>query len=266
MPGLETILVQHFMLFTLVLARIGGLISMAPVFGSQSIPMRIRGFFAVALSFLITPLFLNQQVLAINNMVEYGHLMVNEVLVGLLIGLGMQILFGGIQLTGQIISQLSGTALAGTYDPSFGASVSIHSQVLYYLTLAVFLSVGGHRMVMKALLDTFFWVPPGKAVLGDTFVEALTTVMSKSFSLGVQAAAPAMTALLLATIILGLIGRTLPQINVIAVGFSINSLLTLGVMFVSVGSIAWLFQGNVEETLTFLQEAVTSHSSVTPGL
>ena len=81
--------------------------------------------------------------------------------------------------------------------------------------------------MIEALLDTFAWAPPGHAALGDTFVEVLTNIVTQSFALGIRAAAPLLIALLLSTLVLGLISRTLPQINVIAVGFGLNSLLTL---------------------------------------
>ena len=81
--------------------------------------------------------------------------------------------------------------------------------------------------MIEALLETFAWAPPGHAALGDTYVDVLTGLMTQSFALGIRAAAPLLIALLLSTIVLGLISRTLPQINIIAVGFGLNSLLTL---------------------------------------
>ena len=108
-------------------------------------------------------------------------------------------------------------------------NVPVYSQMFYFLTLAMFVLLDGHRLLTEALLDTYVWLPPGKAALGESFVTALTTLLGQSFLLGIRAAAPAMTALLLATLVLGLIGRTVPQINILVVGFSVNALLTVGV-------------------------------------
>jgi flagellar biosynthetic protein FliR len=154
-------------------------------------------------------------------------------------------------MAGQIVSQLSGLSLADVFNPGFEEDVSIFSQLYYFLTLAVVVAVGGHRIVTEALLDTFAASPPGHAMIGDGYVEVLVSIVTQSFALGIRAAAPLLVALLLSNVILGLISRTLPQINVIAVGFSVNAILALGMLFLSIGAAAWTFQ---EPTIAVLQQ------------
>jgi flagellar biosynthetic protein FliR len=251
MPALEAFLISRFMVFTLVLARTSALVMTAPVFGSPALPRHVRGLLAVTMSLLITPVHLNASVPPVDSMLVYGRLLVNEVLIGLLLGLGINLLFAGIQVAGQVVSQMSGLSLADVFNPGFEEDVSIFSQLFYFLTLAVFVAVGGHRIVTEALLQTFAWAPPGRAALSDGFVEVLTGILTHSFALGIRAGAPILTALLLSNIILGLISRTLPQINIIAVGFGLNSLLTLGMLFLSIGAVAWTFQ---EPTVDVMQQ------------
>lgn len=255
MPGLEAFLVSRFVVFTLVLARTGALMATAPVFSTLAMPRQVRAFLAVAMSLLVAPAFLNTSLPPTANLAEFGRLMVNEVLVGLLLGLGMQLLFSGIQVAGQIVSQLSGLSLADVFSPGFDEDVSIFSQLFYFLTIAVFVAVGGHRIVTSALLDTFSSLPPGHAALGGSFVDVITSIVTQSFALGIRAAAPLTVALLLANLVLGLVSRTLPQINVIAVGFGVNSLLALGLMFLSIGAAAMVFQ---EPTINVMQNITQS--------
>lgn len=249
MPGLETFLVSRFMVFTLVLARTSTLLMTAPIFSSQGIPRRVKAFIAVAIALLVTPVYLGSTLPPVNQLVDYGRLLANEALTGLLLGLSVNIIYAGIQVAGQIVSQLSGLSMAAVFDPNFEEDASVFSQLFYFLTMAVFVAIGGHRLVMEALLDTFAAAPPGHAALGNSFLEVLTNVTTQSFALGIRAVAPLLTALLLSNIVLGLISRTLPQINVIAVGFGVNSLLALGVLFLSVGAIAWTFQEPTVEVL-----------------
>jgi flagellar biosynthetic protein FliR len=249
---LETFLISRFMVLMLVLARTGTLLMTAPMFGSQALPRRVRALLAVALSLLVTPVYLGTTLPPIGRLTEYGRLLANEALVGLMLGLGVNILFAGVQVAGQIVSQMAGISLADVLNPGFeDEDVSVFSQLFYFLTLAVFVAVGGHRIVTEALLDTFAAAPPGHAGLGENFVEVLTNIAAQSFALGIRAAAPLLAALLLSNLVLGLISRTLPQINVIAVGFNVNSLLAMGVLFLSVGAVAWTFQ---EPTMEVLQE------------
>jgi len=253
---LETLLLNQFSTFTLVLARVGTLVMTAPIFGTKAAPIRVRALLAVSITFLVTPLLASRTAVDMTNMLVFARYLISEALVGLLLGFGITILLSGIQVTGQVISQLGGTALANVFDPTLDTNVSIYSQILYFLTLAMFVLLDGHRMLMEALLDTYTWLPPGQASLGTTYVEALTTLLGQSFLLGIRAAAPAMTALLLSTLLLGLIGRTMSQINILAVGFSINSLLTLSCLFTSIGTIAWAFPQQAASAIDLLRDAL----------
>jgi len=253
---LESLLLHQFGTFTLVLGRVGALVTAAPILGHGSIPMVGRVLITVTISLLITPLLASEHSVDMKDFFAFGKVMLNEVMVGLFLGFGIAILLSGIQLTGQIISQLGGTAIADVFDPTLDQNISVFSQFFYFLTLTMFVLLDGHRLVLDALLETYAWLPPGKAALGATYIETLTTLLSQSFVLGIRAAAPAMTALLLATLVLGLVGRTLPQINILAVGFSVNALLTLGCLFASIGVIAWAFPQQTTVALELLRDAL----------
>ena len=258
MPGLETFLVSRFMIFTLVLTRTSGLVMTAPIFGTQSMPRQIRALLAVTISLLVTPVFLSTTVPPIENMAEYGKLLANEALVGLLLGLGINILFAGVEVAGQIVSQMSGMSLASVFSPGFEEDVSVFSHLFYFMTLSVFVAVGGHRIVTQSLLDTFTALPPGHAAIGSGVVEVLTKIASQSFALGIRAAAPLLTALLLSNVVLGLISRTLPQINVIVVGFGLNALLAMGLLCMSLGAVAWTFQEPTVDVMNRICESLTA--------
>lgn len=241
MTFLETLLFNQFAVFTLVLARVGALIMTAPIFGGATIPLRVRALLTVAISLLVTPMLAASPPADMTNLLIFAKYLASEALIGLLLGFGITLLLSGIQITGQVISQLGGTAMADVFNPALNSSISVYSQLFYFLTLAMFVLLDGHRLVMDALLDTYLWMPPGRGSLGTTYVEVLTALLSQSFMLGIRAAAPTMTALLLSTLVLGLIGRTMPQINILAVGFGLNSMLTLACMFASIGAIIWAF-------------------------
>jgi flagellar biosynthetic protein FliR len=256
MSLINNLAMPWLIMFVLVLARVGGLVSTAPIFGTSDIPMRVRAFMAIAIAVLIAPLQLKHATTMPTSIVELAILMSAELLVGLVLGLGITILFSGIQIAGQIISQIAGVQLADVINPTFDSNVPIFSQVLFYVALAVFVVTGGHRQVMEALLDTFVAMPPGKVTAFDSLLEVITNLVTQSFVLGIRAAAPTMTALLLATLVLALLSRTLPQLNLMAVGFGFSSLVTLGTLSVSLGVAAWAFQEQVDPVLQSLFDAL----------
>ena len=248
--------VGKLLVFTLVLARVSGLVMTAPIFGSNDVPVRVRAMLAATISFLLFPSQWNTAVADPGTNLHYAILLASELIIGLALGLGVMILFSGVQLAGQMMGRIGGLMLADVFDPASGESVPLFSRFLMLTTLAVFLLIGGHRAVMGALLDTFDAIPPGSGHvpvhLGETFVVLVT----QSFSLGIRAAAPVVTALLLSTLVMGLISRTLPQLNIMAVGFGMNSMITFGVLMFVVGAAVWVFQQQVEPTLQILFEAV----------
>ncbi|HEX6961550.1 MAG TPA: flagellar biosynthetic protein FliR [Lacipirellula sp.] len=253
---LESFLLGQFATFVLVLARVGALMATAPIFGNRSAPMQVRALLAVAMSLMMTPLYSSQAPADVTNMLAFSKFVLSEALLGALLGLGVMILVSGVQLTGHIVSQLGGTALSEGADPVTDENLPVFSQMFYFLTLAMFVLLDGHRLLTEALLDTYLWAPPGRGVLGASYVEALKTLLTQSFLLAIRAAAPAMAALLLATLVLGLIGRTLPQINILAVGFSVNALLTAGVLVLSIGAIGWAFPQPAVDAIEMLSEAI----------
>ncbi len=238
-----------FILFTLVLARVAGLMLTAPVFGTAAVPIRIRALLAIGLAVLIVPTQWHAAVQRPDNLVYYGLLLGGEAMIGACLGLGVLILIHGMTLAGEMIGQASGLAIADVFDPMLNESVPLFSRLLFLVGVAVFLCLGGHRMVMAGLLDTFRAIPPGSGGVDGSLGNVFVTLVGQSFALGVRAAAPAVTALLLATLILGLVGRTLPQANILSVGFGLNAMLAFAALGLTLGVAAWAFQDQIEPAM-----------------
>ena len=247
---------DQVLLFILVLTRVSGLVMTAPIFGSRIVPMKIRAFLAIGLSLIISPLHSDKAADMPPHLLGLSVMMVQELLLGLALGLAVMVLFAGLQLAGQIIGQISGMSLADVFDPTFEASVPVFSQLMDVVTLSVFIALGGHRQVLGALLDSFRWRPPGENVFPTGLAHTLSSVVAESFEVGIRAAAPMMVALLLSVLILGLISRTLPQLNVIAVGFSLNAMVMLITMALSFGTIVWVIQNRAESVIESLRTGI----------
>lgn len=228
--------------FTFVLARIGGLVATAPLFSFGALPVKLRIFLALALALVITPLELSGPPVTPPNLPVYAAQLAGELSVGALLGLGVMVLLAGAQLAGQIISQMSGLSVAEALNPTLEEESPVLANLLQMTTLAVFVAIGGHRLLVGALLDTYTMIPLCRGELTSSIGKLVPALLAESFSLALRGAAPAIVALLLATISLGLISRTLPQMNIMAIGFGLNVLVTLGILALSIGGIAYLFQ------------------------
>ncbi|NLX55958.1 MAG: flagellar biosynthetic protein FliR [Planctomycetaceae bacterium] len=232
---------HQFLVFVLVLTRVSGLVVLAPVWGSTVIPARVRALLAIGMALIISPLCWHAPLDDPGNVLHLLLLVGGEFAVGLSLGLAVYIYFAGLEVAGQLMGQMSGMSLADVVSPTSDTNVSVFSQFLNILVLAVFVSLGGHQHLLEALLQTFQQMPPGQTHFAASLVDVLTDILTFSFVMGLQIAAPVMVALLLSIVIMGLISRTLPQLNVLAVGFSLNATVLLGALLLSLGILARVF-------------------------
>ena len=251
----------RLMLFVLVLCRVSGLVMIAPVYGSADVPMKLRALFAITLTLLIAPVQFGVTPPPATTLLDFVTYLAVELALGFVLGLGIWIHLQAFQLAGQIVSQASGLSLADVFLPNLDISVPIIAQLLDFCALAIFMGLGGHRLAMGALLQTFASIPPGQGVLRPEIAETLSALVSQSFQLGVRVAAPALAALLLATVVLGLISRTLPQLNVMALGFGLNAMLALAVLSLSLGAAAWALEDEIAGVVDGLLRGLTAASS-----
>ena len=256
MDWLNQLDLPRFLLFTLVFTRVSGLLMTAPIYGTNEVPLQVRALLAFALAVLITPTQWHVPIEHPGSILNYLVFVGSELLIGLSLGMGIVIFFSGIQLAGQMIGRIGGLLLADVFDPSVGASIPLFSRLLMLVTLAVFVCTGGHRIVMAGLLDTFETIPPGSGAVPTSIAETFVVLLTQSFVLGICVSAPVITALLLATLVLGLISRTLPQLNILAIGFGMNAMLTFGALALSLGTAVWVFQDQLEPALEILLEAL----------
>lgn len=241
--------VTALLAFFLVMSRVTGMVLLAPIFSSTQMPMRVKAFMGIGLSLVVTPMQISDVPSIQGGVFGLAPLLAGEILIGLMLGLGIRLIFTGVQLTGQIIGHMSGMQIADVFDPNSSSQIPIYSQLLDLFTMAFFLVIGGHRRVIGALLSSFQSLPVGGSKVERDVVSELEVLMSACFHLGVQIGAPIIVSLLLATLILGFVARTLPQLNVFQVGFNLNSFIVFLVLIFSIGAIAGLFEGHLDWTL-----------------
>lgn len=253
---------SQLVLLTLIFIRVAGIVLIAPIFGTNEIPPVVRALLAFAIAVVVWPVQIASAAApAPTTLIDFGLMIAAESLIGLTLGLGVMLLFSAFQLTGHIIGQLSGMSLGDVFNPGLDDNVPLFSHFLYLVTLTVYATIGGHRLLLAALLDGFVAVPPGAAVVSLDTADLMTTLLTQSFDIGIRAAAPATVALLLAIVVVGLVGRSLPQLNIMALGFGFNAVVTFLVLGVSLVGVGRLLQDNLEPLL----EQLVSFFHQTPG-
>ncbi|MGC4003570.1 MAG: flagellar biosynthetic protein FliR [Pirellulales bacterium] len=184
---IEQFSIQVATTFIFVLARVGGMTMTAPIFGSVEIPLPVRAFLTITISLLIAPLQWGRLTVAPTNLIDLAIIVAGEALIGVALGIGLMIVMAGIQIAGQIASQLGGMSLADVFNPGFDSDMPLFSHLISLVMLAVFSIIGGHRRLIEALMHTFAELPigsPGRFESAGTF---MITLLSESMVLGVRA-------------------------------------------------------------------------------
>ncbi|MFO1062332.1 MAG: flagellar biosynthetic protein FliR [Pirellulales bacterium] len=231
--------------FMTVLARIGPVLILTPPTRSSGVPNRVRAGLAIAMAVMVTPTAMPAARPMPADMINLILGLAGEVLLGMIIGCVVLLSVSAIQLSGQAIGHLAGFDVADALDPNMDETMSILATLLGWLAIALLLIMGGHRQLFECCLDSYQAFPAGGVVPQNSWLQDCDELIRNMLRIGIRAAAPIGTALLLANLLTGLIARTLPQLSVLAVGFNINAMLLLMLLMVSLGSVAWVFQSEL---------------------
>ncbi len=221
--------------FALVLFRVAGLMVTAPIFGSPVIPARIKVALALAIAAAVFPLVAS----TVPPDITPGTAVVGifgEMMIGLVMGLAVSLVLLGVETAGMMIGQQAGIALASVIDPSQGESSTVVGQVYVITTTLIFLAIGGHRMLMAALLDTFAAVPVLSFRFNESLLRLVADLLSAAFVLGIKLFGPVLIALLLTSVALGFLSRTMPQLNILSVGFAIRTMAAIAIAALGIGA------------------------------
>ncbi len=234
--------------FGLVLARTGALVASAPIlgFGTSFAGYRIALVFLVSLS-----LFLAHHPLPVEvEPIAYAALLVREMVIGLFLGFLLQLVLLAVRVGGEMIGQEMGFLVARQVDPEGTAQSSIVANLYESLFLLALLALDGHHWLLRSLDDSLTRAPIGELSLPKGLAPALETMLGEMFAAGIVFAAPVLVLLLLTSILIGLLARAIPTLNVLEVGFSLRVVVALVAMF--------LFAPLLEPAMTQLHQGFAS--------
>jgi flagellar biosynthetic protein FliR len=232
-------IVERFYTFLWPMLRISALLLSAPLFSLDALTLRIRTMLALVLTFFIYPL-VEWPVI---DPISAGGLLeiVNQIFIGTMMGLMLQVAIGAIALAGQTIAGSMGLSMASMVDPNIG-NVPVISQFLVIMSTLIFLGFGGHLIMVSMLADSFRSVPIGHFILGQVAFGKVIAWSGMMFLGGVLIALPVMVSLLFINIGLGIVTRAAPSLNIFSVGFPASIAAGFMVLLLSLESIGGRMQ------------------------
>lgn len=212
--------------FILVLARIGPLFVIAPLFSSSLMPPRVRVVAALALTVGLAPLAMHGHQVPLD-IESLGGLLLKETLVGLALSFAVAALFAAVAAAGSFLDVLTGFSYGSLVDPLNGNQGTVLSQLYSMFGLAIFIAIGGERWVVAGIARTYSLVPLTSLPRLGPLVGGAEQAFVSIFTSALEIAAPVVIALVVTDVGFGILSRVVPQLNVFAVGFPAKILVSM---------------------------------------
>ncbi len=241
---------NHVILFLLLFARVTGLFAFFPFFSHMSIPVTIKTALAIFMVVFLYPLATMPHIEL--SVVSISLVMVSELFLGLIAGLLLNLVFAMLQMAGMQISFVMGFTMASVIDPQSNVSTPIISQILTLFGLMVLLAFNAHHLMIVFLAKSLHLLPLGQFYPGGNLWRYLVKSTTSMFVYGFILSFPILGLSLLSDLVFGMLMKTMPQFNLLVVGFPIKIMVGFVVLIASLSSIMFIFKREFMQALEHL--------------
>ncbi len=218
-------LVQIFGALLTIGVRLSGIMLFAPFFGSVVIPPRIKAVLVLSMTALLYPMISAK--IPQMSISQWPMMVFSELLIGVALGVVTNMVFDGVQMAGQVLSVQMGYSLVNILDPQTQVDSTVVAMFHQTVAMLIFLRLNVHFWIFGALARSFDYLPPSSGHFGAAFTSAAMRAGAGVFAIGIQIAAPVLSATLLADVVLGLLGKASPQLPLLLLGPAVKSILGL---------------------------------------
>ena len=233
---------NEFFCFIILVFRSGGILKGMPFFGGEIVPTQVKICLSIVLAIILMPVVTIRISPRIPNHFSLIWLAMSEILIGLIIGFAANLIFEGIQLSGQLVGFQIGLAVANVMDPLTQNQISIFAHMEFMVALLIFLALNAHHIFLEAIVKSFEIVPPMCFHPGGALMAKIINLSGGVFIIALQIGAPVIAALLFTNACFGIMARLVPQMNVFIVGFPLNIGLGIITLATSFSMLVYLFR------------------------
>lgn len=220
---------QEFKAFFLILVRVSVIIFMLPFFNARIIPVLPKVGLALVITIILFPVLNMEMAEFPDTLWGMVQLVIAELIIGMILGLLVQIFFEGVRIMGQLVGFQTGFAITNILDPTSGIQVSIFANMAYLVAIVLFLIFNGHHILLSAMRESFEIIDPGSLRLNRQIFQKIMQVSGEMFVIAIRIGAPAIAALLFTKVAFGLITKFIPQMNIMIVAFPVQ--IVIGLLF-----------------------------------
>lgn len=221
---------EHLEAFVLVLLRVSAMIVTIPVISEGTVPAKIKASLSIIVAIIIFPLVVSQVPSTKSfHLLQLIFLMIGEVLIGITIGYVARLIFAAIQIAGDVIGFQMGFSIATVIDPMSSTQVSIITELKYLIAMMVFLTINAHHLFFQAIIQSYTVLPALSFHFSGQLMQYIFDVSMEMFVIAIKMAAPITAVMVFTNVALGIVARTVPQMNIFIVGFPLQ--ISIGLIF-----------------------------------
>jgi len=243
--------------FLILMARFSGIV-FAPVYSTRNIPVIWKMGFVFLVTLTAWQYGTADAFTTPPDTVSYIIVLVSEITIGIILSLVAQFFFAAIQLAGEVIDTQMGFGIMNVIDPLNGTQAPILGNFKFILAMLVYLEVNGHHYFLQALFDSYQVIPVGHISFQNNFYTFLINFFGNIFVIGLKISLPILGALLFTDLILGIMARTVPQMNIFMVGMPLKILLGFGVLLATVPIYIYLLNSLIGDMITQIYQIIRS--------
>lgn len=193
-----------------------------PVFSQRAVPQRVKIGLALFIAVAAQPSLPQMPVVPLDSLPQLLVVVAQQLLIGLSMGFAVRLVFASLEFAGELIGLQMGLNFAGFFDPSTGSQGTASARFLGSMVAFLFIAINGHLMLIQALVASFQAFPVGEEPFRFLRVAQPQVWGAEVFRMGLWIALPLVTMLLFVNLVLGIISRVAPQLNVFSVGFPLT--------------------------------------------
>jgi flagellar biosynthesis protein FliR len=234
--------------FFLVLARVGGLFFLAPVFASRTVPMRLRLGIAVATSMVAMPAVEHRGVAL--DPIAFGPQILEQLIIGSALAFGVAAVFAAVEMAGSLVESSIGFSLAQIINPTYNTSSTALSQMYSLMATMVFLGTGAHEVMIAGIVSSFQSIPLDQSFQVAPMTALIEHEMAQLVPIALEIAAPVLGTMLLVDVGFAFLARLVPSLNPFAAQFSVKVLAGLFAVSVSLPLTIAIIGDRLQDALT----------------
>lgn len=224
---------DKIVIYLLIVARMSGLFMVSPLLSNPSVPARVKLFLVIMMGFLIYPVAAPAKSFVVANTVVLAVYVLMEIGVGYALGFVSSIVFGVIQTAGDFFSQQLGYAIATIFDPNNQTDSGVITSLYTILGALIFLYLDGHHVILSGLAKSYTLLPLGSGMDPRAAV-TMTQLVTYLTVISIQLAAPIIIVMTLLNVIMGLLSKISPQLNIyMNVGFVVGPVVGMIILAIS---------------------------------